>query len=99
MDPTKKELYTTKRSSGIDYSDAIEPWAAVKSDARPENWYVVGSSRSAFVCIALFRLVCLCVLYNNFEDCTPCEGLLMMSIIIALCAIFFFLLIKFAPGF
>jgi hypothetical protein len=40
MDPTKKELYTAKRSSDVNVSSpAIRAaWAAIRSDADPTDW-------------------------------------------------------------
>lgn len=50
MDPTKKELYTAKRSSGIDVGAPDVKTAAedLKSDANPINWiaFKVSSSNS-----------------------------------------------------
>ena len=40
MDVTKKELYTTKRSSGVDISDShiIPTLDLIKQDSASENW-------------------------------------------------------------
>lgn len=37
MNPEKKELYTAKRSSGLDVSDPdiLEKWSQIKDDSNP----------------------------------------------------------------
>jgi hypothetical protein len=44
MDPTKKDLYTAKRPSGIDVSSPAiaATWAAVRSDEAATNWVLLG---------------------------------------------------------
>ena len=44
MDPAKKELYTAKRSSGVDVSSPsiAATWAAVRSDDSDTNWMLLG---------------------------------------------------------
>jgi hypothetical protein len=44
MDPTKKELYTAKRSSGVDCSDPriLEIWEKIKDDHEPTQWLLIG---------------------------------------------------------
>jgi hypothetical protein len=51
MDPTKKELYTAKRSSGVDCSDPriLEMWEMVKDEQNPTQWLLIGYSNSATV--------------------------------------------------
>jgi hypothetical protein len=51
MDPTKKELYTAKRSSGVDCSDPriIEMWERVKDDHDPIQWLLIGYLNSSTV--------------------------------------------------
>lgn len=48
MDPTKKELYTAKRSSGVDVSSPsiASTWAAVRSDEAATNWILLGYTAS-----------------------------------------------------
>jgi hypothetical protein len=44
MDPTKKELYTAKRSSGVDCSSdtsIASAWERVKADSSPDNWLLL----------------------------------------------------------
>lgn len=43
MDPTKKELYDAKRSSGVDTSDPCisSTWAAVRADEEDTNWLLL----------------------------------------------------------
>lgn len=59
MDPTKKELYTTKRSSGIDCSDIniIETWELIKNDNNNIKWLLIGYLNQSKV-----------TLINNGED-------------------------------
>jgi hypothetical protein len=51
MDPTKKELYTAKRSSGVDCSDPaiLLTWNHVKDDLNPTNWLLIGYSDGSTV--------------------------------------------------
>lgn len=51
MDPTKKELYTTKRSSGIDCNDnnIIETWELIKNDNNSLKWLLIGYSNPSKV--------------------------------------------------
>jgi hypothetical protein len=55
MDPTKKELYTAKRSSGVGMNEEEikEAWSKVKDDNCPTNWvlvsYVGGSTANVGV--------------------------------------------------
>ena len=44
MDPTKAELYTAKRTSGVDLSSPNigEVWGSVRSDDNPKNWILLG---------------------------------------------------------
>jgi hypothetical protein len=51
MDPTKKELYTAKRSSGVDCSDPriLEEWERIKDEHNPTQWLLIGYSNSSTV--------------------------------------------------
>ena len=53
MDPTKKELYTAKRSSGVDLSDPAisSSWELVRSDEDPANWVVLFLSSASTVAV------------------------------------------------
>lgn len=44
MDPTKKELYGAKRSSGINCSDPLiqTSWGMVRADDDPTTWLLLG---------------------------------------------------------
>lgn len=46
MDPTKKELYTAKRTSGVDVSSPAiaAAWGRVRSDESETNWCLLGYS-------------------------------------------------------
>ena len=51
MDPTKKELYSAKRSSGINVSDPRiqEIWNMVRDDNNPTKWMILGYADSSTI--------------------------------------------------
>ena len=53
MDPTKKELYTAKRSSGVDTSDPkiLEMWERLKDDHDPIQWLLIGYTSPSSVAL------------------------------------------------
>jgi hypothetical protein len=53
MDPTKKELYTAKRSSNVDVSDPLisEGWEKVRSDIEDTNWIILYLSNPTTVSV------------------------------------------------
>ncbi len=55
MDPTKKELYTAKRSSGVDCTSdptIASAWERVKADSSPDNWLLLNVKSNKATLIA-----------------------------------------------